>query len=248
MQYFVVFFDDFCNLVPENWMDLESNIVFWPPKQVKFNKNKMHYLHPKDDWLIYKCRKRLGPFESFQLANQVEEHCMNVSTNENTDDMCDKAIKASEAPKKRNRRKPEWLRNETLASEEEVKEEEEEEEEFVEPLTEERFEEYYKYLNTKLNHIINLLKGGTEVPDEMVDGQSFLPKFPLQTVEEFKEFERNLVESLEVQKLYINEIKMIGGSDASKFTRATLRFLMSNHLAIKYSWSGQRNTLKFQTT
>lgn len=65
MQYFVVFFDDCCSLIPENWMDFESNKVFWPPKHVKFNKQKMHFLQPDGDWLTYECRKRLGPFGAF---------------------------------------------------------------------------------------------------------------------------------------------------------------------------------------
>lgn len=65
MQYYVVFFDDFCNLVPENWINVESNEIFWPPKHVKFNKHKMHNLQPKSDWLTYEYRKRLGPFGSF---------------------------------------------------------------------------------------------------------------------------------------------------------------------------------------
>lgn len=33
-----------------------------------------------------------------------------------------------------------------------------------------------------------------------------------------------------------------------KFTRATLRFLMSNELAVQYSWSGQRRTIQFKST
>jgi len=41
---------------------------------------------------------------------------------------------------------------------------------------------------------------------------------------------------------------MIGGSNAGKYTRATLEFLMSNELALDYSWSGQKNTLKFRDT
>lgn len=140
-------------------------------------------------------------------------------------------------------------------------------------MTEERFLTYYKCLNTKLNHIINLLKDrSTEV---LVDeGENLLPNFPLKTVQEFEQFQRDLIESLEIQKLYvrsfvitylyntnaqiimmylplfsqIREIKMIGGSDAGKFTRATLRFLISNQLALQYSWSGQKNTRKFQNT
>lgn len=41
---------------------------------------------------------------------------------------------------------------------------------------------------------------------------------------------------------------MIGGSDPGKFTRATLRFLMSDELAVQYSWSGQRRTIQFKST
>lgn len=62
MQYFVVFFDEFCNLIPANWIDLESRKVFWPPKHIKFNKEKMHLLQPDNTWFSYECRKHLGPF------------------------------------------------------------------------------------------------------------------------------------------------------------------------------------------
>jgi len=65
MQYFVIFFNDFCNLVPLNWINLESKTVSWPPKHVKFNKPKMHVLQPNDDWPTYKYRKCLGLFGAF---------------------------------------------------------------------------------------------------------------------------------------------------------------------------------------
>lgn len=41
---------------------------------------------------------------------------------------------------------------------------------------------------------------------------------------------------------------MIGECDPGKFTKAVLRFLMSDELALGYSWSGQRNTQKFKNT
>lgn len=46
----------------------------------------------------------------------------------------------------------------------------------------------------------------------------------------------------------IHEIKMVGGSDPGKFTRAALRYFISNEVALKYSWSGQKNTRKFRDT
>lgn len=41
---------------------------------------------------------------------------------------------------------------------------------------------------------------------------------------------------------------MVGGSDPGKFTRAALRYFISNEVALKYSWSGQKNTRKFRDT
>ncbi|RLU21808.1 hypothetical protein DMN91_006184 [Ooceraea biroi] len=99
----------FRRLLQSNWMDFKSNKVSWPPKHVKFNKHKMHLLQPDDDWLTYECRKRLGPFDSLQIANQVEEHCINISTNEDTDEMCEKAIKANKTQNTRKRKKPAYL-------------------------------------------------------------------------------------------------------------------------------------------
>ncbi|KMQ83236.1 piggybac transposable element-derived protein 4-like isoform x2 protein, partial [Lasius niger] len=114
-------------------------------------------------------------------------------------------------------------------------------------MTEKRFLTYYKSLNTKLNHIINLLKD--RHTDMQVDEEdSLLPNFHLRTVQEFEQFQENLVTSLELQKLYIREIKMIGGSDPDKFTRAALGYFISNEVALKYSWSGQKNTRKFRET
>lgn len=68
-------------------------------------------------------------------------------------------------------------------------------------MTEERFQKYYKGLNTKLNHVINLLKDRST--DMQVDErENLLPNFPLRTVQEFEE---NLVTSLELQKLYVKK-------------------------------------------
>lgn len=36
--------------------------------------------------------KRTFFSESLEIANQVEEYCINASTNEDTDDMCNKAL------------------------------------------------------------------------------------------------------------------------------------------------------------
>lgn len=135
MQYFVIFCHDFCNLVPTNWVNSESKKVFWPPKHVKFNKHKMHLLQPNDDWPTYAYHKCLGPFgasflmlniyqvlpyctiqikrtffsESLEIANQVEEYCINASTNEDTDDMCNKTLFRNNTEKKRKRKKPTYL-------------------------------------------------------------------------------------------------------------------------------------------
>nr|XP_012218125.1 PREDICTED: uncharacterized protein LOC105669643 [Linepithema humile] len=115
-----------------------------------------------------------------------------------------------------------------------------------EPMTEERFLTYFKCLKNKLNHVINLLQDrGIEVENK---GENFLPNFPLKTVPDFEQFEMNLVESSEIQKQYIREIKMIGGSDPGKFTRAIFLFLMSDELAVQYSWSGQKKTLQLKNT
>lgn len=72
-----------------------------------------------------------------------------------------------------------------------------------EPVTEERFLTYFKCLNTKLNHIINLLKD--RCTEMLVDeAENLLPNFPLRTVQEFEQFQENLVTSLEIQKLYVS--------------------------------------------
>jgi len=61
----VVFFDEFCNLVPANWINLKLKKVLWPPKNKKFNKTKMHMLQPDYDWISYKYHKCLGPVGEF---------------------------------------------------------------------------------------------------------------------------------------------------------------------------------------
>ncbi|XP_025264919.1 uncharacterized protein LOC109610045 isoform X2 [Camponotus floridanus] len=424
MQYFVIIFNDFCNLVPANWVNIELKKVFWPPKHVKFNKHKMHLLQPNnDDWLTYDYRKCLGPFESLEIANQVEEYCINVSTNEDTDETCNKALK-SNVETKRKRKRPKRLSdtdedevikdnsdtdnnstrsfilplsdyqlqnfnefipesismgNNMLVTEDCNESKNEIEEKFScdstseheqentgtattttttlqkqsklltysgkktfvvkvpnvdgthnlprpsercttgnttyihsnknrpinndeertqernyirrrnadveivntrrrnadveivnparntqnrpgnndreriqernhalsEPMTEERFLPYFKCLKNKMNHLINLMRDrGIEVENE----ENLLPNFPLRTVLELEQFEMHLVKSSEIQKQYIREIQMIGGSDPGKFTRATLRFLMSDKLAVQYSWSGQRRTIQFKST
>lgn len=43
--------------------------------------------------------------ESLEVANQVEEYCINASTNEDTDNMCTKALLGNKVGKKRKRKK-----------------------------------------------------------------------------------------------------------------------------------------------
>lgn len=70
-------------------------------------------------------------------------------------------------------------------------------------MTEERFLPYYKNLNTKLNHIINLLKD--RHTDTLDEGDSSLPTFPLKTIQQLEQFEEELVASLEQQKSYVRK-------------------------------------------
>ncbi|XP_024883877.1 DNA ligase 1-like isoform X2 [Temnothorax curvispinosus] len=396
VQYFVVFFDEFCNLVPENWVKSNSKSVCWPPKKKKFTKQKMHLLEPDGEWQDYKYHKLLGPFETFEVANKVEEHCMQASTNEDTDETCSKAL--SGTMNKRVGRKPPHLESaseeeeeeKTSASEEEKEEKEKKEEEAKlneankgsknnsnsvfekelsyaqkqtksklpasgrmdcdltchvgavtsskavksvlkppaqkyistgegssvpmkkrrtddqnsaatnvwesgddtdttqtnescrtktnesmdstvssendrahglqrgergpattkrntqsEPMTVGQFLKYYKQMESKLNHLISLQGHGRPLPQEE---QNLLPEFPLENNRELEDFDANLSQSADVRSQFIRDIQLVGGANASKFTRAVLRHVMTDSLAKIYSWSGQRKTLKFSST
>ncbi|XP_067207251.1 uncharacterized protein [Linepithema humile] len=104
VRYYVVLCEDFCSLVPEHWVHLDHKFILWPPKNMKFIRKKMHVLQPDDRWIKYEYRKLLGPFETIEVANQVEEHCTNASTNDDTDDLCTKAL--IKPAKKRVTKKP----------------------------------------------------------------------------------------------------------------------------------------------
>lgn len=58
---------------------------------------------------------------------------------------------------------------------------------------------------------MNVLKvRRTEVADEIADEEeSLLPNFPLKTIQDFEQFQQSLVESLEVQKLYVRRLFVI---------------------------------------
>lgn len=43
--------------------------------------------------------------QTIHIANQIEEHCINASTNDDTDDICTKPL-LNEAEKKRHKKKP----------------------------------------------------------------------------------------------------------------------------------------------
>ncbi|XP_032670058.1 uncharacterized protein LOC116843626 isoform X2 [Odontomachus brunneus] len=68
----------------------------------------------------------------------------------------------------------------------------------------------------------------------------------MESVEEMKEFENILLNKKEKREQCKTVIKREGGKDIGEHGRRAMRRIITNTLAIKYSWSRQKKTIRFK--
>lgn len=106
-MYYVIFYDDWCSVVPNNWVDIDKKVFYWPPKEINVTvKTLTKKIPPNHNWTIQIYRRILGPYsnynsnilkyillvykikyllsslETFKDAREMEIEAVNVSTSD----------------------------------------------------------------------------------------------------------------------------------------------------------------------
>ncbi|XP_044734040.1 uncharacterized protein LOC123296576 [Chrysoperla carnea] len=81
-MYFVVFCEDWCSTVPENWIFIEEKVVKWPPKNDNVTAACKKNIKPNNNWLTKKYTRLFGPYKTYDTAREIEIATVNISTSD----------------------------------------------------------------------------------------------------------------------------------------------------------------------
>ncbi|XP_064215864.1 uncharacterized protein LOC135267914 [Tribolium castaneum] len=104
--------------------------------------------------------------------------------------------------------------------------------------------EYLAHHSLILNE---LLRTSRRVHQDVLVAPEDVPKFPIQTLEEFQHFNNRLELNPVLNDYMISRLAAVGGSGVESLTRRIMKFLLSNEVATLYNWKG-RDKLSFEQT
>lgn len=104
--------------------------------------------------------------------------------------------------------------------------------------------EYLAQHSVMLNE---LLRTSRRVHHDAMVCPEDVPKFPIQTLEEFQSFNARLEKNPLLGEYMVARLAAVGGSGVESLTRRIMKFLISNEVAILYNWKG-RDKLSFERT
>lgn len=81
-MYYVIFFDDWCSIVPDVWVDVKARTFKWPPKEINVRRAAQKNIFPCDDWDVQQYRRIVGPYDYYETAIQAEKRAETVSTSD----------------------------------------------------------------------------------------------------------------------------------------------------------------------
>ncbi|XP_072760468.1 uncharacterized protein [Anoplolepis gracilipes] len=100
----------------------------------------------------------------------------------------------------------------------------------------------------KLNLIINILTNPETNQAVVTDKSNLLPNFPISNTEEFLKFEGELQTDKEIRKQFKSMIAKIGGKAYAGKTRNILKFILTDTLCQKLSWTGNKGSRPIKET
>ncbi|XP_077536344.1 uncharacterized protein LOC144148703 isoform X2 [Haemaphysalis longicornis] len=96
-----------------------------------------------------------------------------------------------------------------------------------------------EHQGTQLDAIVAKLScGALEAREDLLEG-------PISDIEEFEKFNQDLSQSINMKAKVMQELSGVGGSNTSTATRRILEALLTQEVAVQYSWLGQKGKKKF---
>ncbi|XP_066585750.1 uncharacterized protein [Prorops nasuta] len=112
--------------------------------------------------------------------------------------------------------------------------------------------ELKKSMNTQskiLTEMLALMHDDTRRNDIQTTNDTMgflLPDFPIQSIEDYIKFEKQLQEDNEIRKLFASKIKRIGGNTIQKVVANILNFAISLEVGHKLTWTGCNGSTKME--
>lgn len=81
-MYNIIFWDQYCQIVPHNWVSLKDKTFICPASKCNMTKAIKKKVNPTSDWKVYNYHKILGPYDTYDKAREVEKSCIDISTSD----------------------------------------------------------------------------------------------------------------------------------------------------------------------
>lgn len=83
-------------------------------------------------------------------------------------------------------------------------------------------------------------------PNLLQENNTLNLNLPIETPEALEEFNTLIMQDSVALLQYKKLIKAVGGKDAEHHVRNALKLTLTDHLAYKLSWTGQKNTIEIR--
>ncbi|XP_036142753.1 uncharacterized protein LOC118645552 isoform X3 [Monomorium pharaonis] len=81
-MYYVIFWDEYCQIIPHCWLNISDNTFQHPPSTCNMTKAIKKKINPGNDWKTSSYRTLLGPYDTYDKAREVEKSCTNISSSD----------------------------------------------------------------------------------------------------------------------------------------------------------------------
>lgn len=82
-MYFLIFWDEYCQVVPRCWVDFTKQIFQCPPSKYNITNAIKKKIKPANDWNVYNYRRIVGPYDGYDKAREAEKSSIDLSSDDN---------------------------------------------------------------------------------------------------------------------------------------------------------------------
>ncbi|XP_070513005.1 uncharacterized protein [Cardiocondyla obscurior] len=105
LMYNIIFYEDWCSVVPSMWVDKINKMFCWPPKEINATVAIAKGIAPDEKWSTLQYRRITGPYETYKMAREAEKKAIYITTSENEVRM-EKMCNVTPITEKRSIKKP----------------------------------------------------------------------------------------------------------------------------------------------
>ncbi|EFN61593.1 hypothetical protein EAG_00686 [Camponotus floridanus] len=243
-MYFIVFWKEWCATIPSCWLFKESKIFKWPPKSKNPTLESIKATLPKENWSTIHYNRFIGPFGVAKCFVDNENNNIGFESQPleygNFFSQEPLLTKQSEPTNNNVESNNEIYISETLNDLNDTNQLDEQISLQQNILTSCRRD--IQTIKKTINSVYLLvLDMSNEAPRDATNNLAL--NLPITSEKELKDFEILLKEDAAARSQYKKMIKNIGGTTFQKHVRNALTATLTDQMAYKMSWTGQKNSL-----